>query len=265
MATEAGNGRRGWVAGPAVKIPGPLLEGCFLSRPNRFLTLVELDGRVVRSHLPDPGRLQELLVPGAAVLLRPAGAPSQRSTAYTTVLVKAGRHLVSLVSVLPNRLVAEGLERGELPVLREYTLDKAEVRLGRHRFDFRLRDPRGAPFYLEVKSVTYVQRGVARFPDAVSARAARHAEALADISRRGGGAGILFVCQRPDADSFEPFRERDPGFARSLEAAQAAGVRVWCLTTEVTREEIRCLREIPVRIPGTAPGPGGTLHDHREW
>ena len=44
--------------------------------------------------------------------------------------------------------------------------------------DFLLENQSGDPFYLEVKSVTYVQNGVAKFPDAVTRRGLLHLKLL---------------------------------------------------------------------------------------
>jgi sugar fermentation stimulation protein A len=231
-----------------MKLDGNTVSGRFISRPNRFLTLVEVDGEVLPSHLPDPGRLQELLLPGAELLLRPVPPGTQRKTRYTTVMVRRGRQWISLVSSLPNRFVGEALSQGILPMFRGYSVVKAEIAHGRHRFDFLLRDPAGQDFYLEVKSVTYVEQGIAQFPDAVSLRAARHLEALQKLVARGIGAGVLFVCQRPDAREFQPMWERDPNFSRALVAANSAGVRVWCITLHVSPTEITLFREIPVNL-----------------
>ena len=93
-----------------MKIPGPLIKGKFVERPNRFLTRVELNGKIVDSHLPDPGRLRELLVVGAELYLRPVPPESERKTRYTTVMVKHNGTLISLVSALPNSFVQESLE-----------------------------------------------------------------------------------------------------------------------------------------------------------
>ena len=38
-----------------MKIEGPLIPATFVERPNRFITLVSIDGYIHRSHLPDPG------------------------------------------------------------------------------------------------------------------------------------------------------------------------------------------------------------------
>ena len=65
-----------------MNIEGPLVSGTFIERPNRFITLVKIDRKIVRSHLPDPGRLKELLVPGVEVLLRPASNQFKRKTKF---------------------------------------------------------------------------------------------------------------------------------------------------------------------------------------
>ena len=163
-----------------MKIAGPLLPGRFIDRPNRFITRVELDGQIVVSHLPDPGRLKELLYPGVKVFVRPAPVKSKRKTKFSTVMTEHKGELISLDSTLPNHFVKEELENHGLSQLKEYKLVRPEVKFGRHRFDFLLQSKRG-PFYLEVKSVTFVAEGIARFPDAVTERGARHVATLGEM------------------------------------------------------------------------------------
>jgi len=231
-----------------MKIEGPLLRGRFRSRPNRFLTLVDLSGKTVESHLPDPGRLKELLLPGTEVLLRPVLGNTKRKTAYSTVMVRHGNYWVSVDTLLPNRFVDQALREKILPMFQDYTVERPEVRSGHHRFDFLLREAQGNPFYLEVKSVTYVEQGVARFPDAVSLRGRRHAEALQGLVEKGIGAGILFICQRPDARQLKPFWARDPLFGEALQKAFQASVRLWCITLKVTEKDVTYQREIPINL-----------------
>ena len=231
-----------------MKIEGPLILGKFIERPNRFITMVEVDGKVVRSHLPDPGRLKELLLPGAELLLRPAPDGSERKTKFSTVMVNHKGQLVSLVSALPNRFVKESLQQGDISIFKEFQYVRAEVPHGNHRFDFLLKDRNKKPFFLEVKSVTYVENHLAKFPDAVTERGARHAKALAKLVRNGNGAGILFVCQRPDASRFEPMWDRDPKFAKALLEAKETGVEVWCITTQLSETQMTFEKEIPVNL-----------------
>lgn len=228
-----------------MKIAGPLRDARFVERPNRFLTVVEIDGQHVESHLPDPGRLRELLIPQARLKVRPSnGRSPQRRTAWTTLLVKKGQHWVSIDSTLPNRFLRWLFERRKLPIFQSYDLVKSEVTMGRHRFDFLL-ERAGEPLYLEVKSVTFVKDGVAMFPDAVTERGTRHALALAEMAGRGLRTGILFVCQRSDAKLFRPMWDRDPGFAQALVAAEKAGVEINVITAEVTPSSITYHSRIP--------------------
>jgi DNA-binding protein, stimulates sugar fermentation len=61
-----------------MKIEGPLIPAIFVERPNRFITMIKIDDEIHRSHLPDPGRLQELLFPGANLLARAAPKNSSK-------------------------------------------------------------------------------------------------------------------------------------------------------------------------------------------
>ena len=133
-------------------------------------------------------------------------------------------------------------------MFRNYKLVRPEVTVGKHRIDFLLESPQGNPFYLEVKSVTYVENGIAQFPDAVTERGTRHALALSNLVEQGKEAGILFVCQRKDGKLFKPMWERDPRFGNALVHAQNTGVNVWCITCSVSLKSITFLREIPVNL-----------------
>ncbi len=204
-----------------------LVAARFVSRPNRFVVRAELPGgRCVRAHLADPGRLRELLVPRAELRLRRARG-SSRKTRYTVALVRSSmgsRAWVSVDTTFPNCL-AEGLVlAGRVGGLGRGWAVRREVRLGRSRFDFLLTKPGSADVLLEVKSVTLVVDGVARFPDAPTARGTRHLRELEAHVLAGGRAMVLFVVQREDARAVAPNPATDPGFARALASAARAGV-----------------------------------------
>ena len=110
------------------------------------------------------------------------------------------------------------------------------------------KDSTGADFYLEVKSVTFVENGVAQFPDAITDRGTKHALALKKLVEEGKGAGILFVCQRADAISFRPMWERDPKLANAVLKANNAGVKIWCITLNVSETDMTFNKEIPVNL-----------------
>ena len=231
-----------------IPIPGPLAEASFLQRPNRFLLLCRLrhTGEVVAAHLADPGRLKEILLPGVRIWLRrePPGRGA-RSTAWSALLVEAADGLVSLHTTLPNRLVRVAIEARALQELDGWELERAEVPLGRSRIDFLLRrgDERLA---LEVKSVSLVEGGLALFPDAVTARGARHVRELTLLAGRPGwAAGILFVVQRANPQGVRAAASIDPTFAAALTAARAAGVHILARRCRVSLEALELGEAIP--------------------
>ena len=231
-----------------MKIKDPLIQAKFIERPNRFITIIEINGIQHRSHLADPGRLKELLIPGSDLMVRKAPIDSGRKTKYSTVMVKHKGQLISLVSSLPNQFVKEMLKQKKLPMFYNYSLVRPEISVGSHRFDFLLNDPQSNKFYLEVKSVTFVNNGVAQFPDAITVRGRKHAIALKKLVETGKKAGILFVCQRSDAISFRPMWERDPKLGKAVLSANQAGVKVWCITLNVSESAITFCKEIPVNL-----------------
>ncbi len=221
-----------------------LLPGTFLRRLNRFAVEAAVGGEVVRAHLPNSGRLRELLVPGHRVWLAPRSG--LRRTPYELQLVELPDGvLVSADARLPNRLFLEAWAEGRLPEFRGFTRAVPEPRLDGGRLDFRLEGPEGAA-YVEVKSVTLVEGGLGLFPDAPTQRGRRHLELLTAAVRRGFGAFGVFIIQRPDARGFAPNDAVDPVFGGKLREAARAGVRVRAYRCRVSLAEIVVEGPVPV-------------------
>ena len=231
-----------------MKLNDTLISAIFVARPNRFITIININGKEHKSHLPDPGRLKELLVVGCKLWVRNVKNNSNRKTNYDTVFVEHKGQLISLISTLPNVFVKESLMTNTLPMYKKYKLIKPEVAIQNHRIDFLLENQSGAIFYLEVKSVTYVKKGVAKFPDAVTRRGFLHLKLLQELVSQGYQAGVLFVCQRQDASSFQPMWERDPHFSSALVEAYAKGVKINCITLNISKSEITFNEEISLNL-----------------
>jgi len=228
-----------------------LVPAELVRRDNRFRVQVCLGGRVVPAHLPNSGRLGELLVPGRQVWLTPAPRDSQaqRLTAFDLTLVENGGQLVSVDARLPSTLVATALAGGALARWRGYATVQREVSCGSSRLDLRLDGhPEAPPCWIEVKSVTLVQDGLALFPYAPTARGRRHLEELIDIVHTGDRAAVLFVVQREDAEHFSPHPSADPAFADTLRHACAAGVHVAAYRCRVTHQGIEISAKVPVAL-----------------
>lgn len=218
-------------------------EGFFLERPNRFLAVAVLRGKPVKAHVPDPGRLKELLVPGARVRLRGASRPGRR-TAWDLIGVECAQGWVNIDSRLPNLLFAEAVGGGFLDEFPNTSRMIPEYRYGESVLDFLL-EGAGPPCLVEVKGCTLAVDGVALFPDAPTARGTRHLEDLMRAAREGYRACAVFVVKHPGAGSFAANTETDPRFATTLRRAASSGVEVIPYLAPWRGRQIRLERRLP--------------------
>ena len=230
-----------------MEIEGPLIEGRFRSRDNRFRVTVEIDGQSVSAHLANSGRLGELLVPGRRVVLleRPG---DHRKTSYDLSSVFMEGVWVSVDARVPNDLVAEALASGRLAPLVGYPDVRREVAFGGSRLDFLIEAQGRRPCLVEVKSVTLVVDGWGYFPDAVTMRGRRHLLELASAIEMGYRAVVLFVVQREDAWGLRPHDESDPGFGQTLRSAAEHGVEVYAYACHVEPGRALIERPLPVSL-----------------
>lgn len=221
-----------------------LVEARFIRRMNRFLAVVELDGREEGVHVANSGRLRELFLPGSPLWLKPAARPG-RKTSYDLALVEAAGTLVSADARLPNALVAEAADTGTLDGIGAPSAIVRESTFGESRFDLMLEHENGRQ-YVEVKSVTLVENGVGLFPDSPTLRGAKHLNTLAEAVRAGHLAAVVFVVQRADATAFAANEPADPALAGALRRAVAAGVEAYAYNCLVTPSEVRLDRRLPI-------------------
>lgn len=223
----------------------PSVEGRFIRRLNRFAALVQLPGGEALVHVPNSGRMEELLVPDAPVRLRPVSGVPGRKTRFDLLLVRHGETWVGVDARLPNGLFEEALSAGRLRRFQGFRVARREARWGQSRFDFLLTD--GAGFCLvETKSVNLVVDGTAMFPDAPTIRGQRHVQELIQAREEGMEGAIVFIVQRPDARRLTPHDEADPEFGAALRRAQGARVNLVAYRCHVTPEEMAVKDEIPV-------------------
>ena len=223
------------------------VRATFVRRPNRFQGFVEYGGEVIMTHVPNTGRVQEILLPGATVILRKEDNPA-RKTAFSLIAAYKGEALINIDSQIPNKVVEEALLSGHIPELRKYSIIQREKTYKKSRFDFLLETPEGEKFYLEVKGVTLEENGRASFPDAPTERGTKHINELMDAYDEGYGAGVLFVLQMANMREFSPAYEKDPLFSATLYKASQHGVKVMAYECEVTEHSLDLTHPVPVRF-----------------
>ncbi len=223
------------------------VRATFNRRPNRFQGFVEYKGEEIMAHVPNTGRLQEILLPGVTVILRKEDNPN-RKTAFSLIAAYKDGNLINIDSQIPNKVVEEALENGHIPELRKYSIIKREKFYNKSRFDFLLESPLGEKFYLEVKGVTLEKEGMASFPDAPTERGTKHVNELMDAHEKGYGAGVIFVLQMENMKEFSPAYEKDPLFSTTLYKAKKQGVKVLAYECSVTEQSLELTKPVPVRF-----------------
>lgn len=228
-----------------MKLP-PLVPARFVRRDNRFRVTVELAGEPAAAHLPNSGRLPELLTPGRRCWLVEFDDP-RRKTRFDLKLMAYAGTLVSVDARLPNSLFVEAVAARQLEPFRKFERVDREVRLGDSRLDFRLEGSAGV-CWVELKSVTLVEDGVAQFPDAPTERGTRHVRELITAVGRGERAVVVFVIQRVDAVCFIPHDRADAAFGAALRDAARVGVGVYAWTCEVSLDRMVISAQVPVEL-----------------
>ena len=201
------------------------VKGIFKSRPNRFIAEVEVDDNLEIAHVPNTGRCKELLVENATVWLKPSDNPN-RKTKFSLHFVENKGVLVSLYSQQANSIVYDAIVEGKINELVGYNHHQREKSVDNSRIDIYLENSNGDSCFVEVKGVTLIIDGEARFPDAPTERGAKHLKELIKLKKEGNRCCVFFLIQHPAGNFFRPNWENDPLFSETLNEAFEEGVEI---------------------------------------
>lgn len=205
----------------------------FISRPNRFIANVEINGKMEVCHVKNTGRCKELLTPEATIFVQEFDNPN-RKTNFDLISVYKGERLINMDSQAPNKVFYEWVQAGNL--FTDITLIKPESKYGNSRFDFYIETTK-RKIYIEVKGVTLEEDGVVLFPDAPTERGIKHINELCKSIKDGYEAYLVFIVQMKDVLYFTPNMKTHKAFGDTLIEAQQQGVVILsldCLVTEDT-------------------------------
>ena len=223
-----------------------IVRASFLSRPNRFIAKVLLDGAEETVHVKNTGRCKELLTKGCTVYLEKSDNPL-RKTAYDLVAVEKeqeiGTRLINMDSTLPNAVAAEWLPVSGL--FSPSAKIRREVTFGGSRFDLYVEDGERRAF-MEVKGVTLEREGVAMFPDAPTERGVKHLRELCEAVKQGYEGYLLFVVQMKGIREVRPNDSTHAAFGQALREAEKAGVKLLAVDCLVLPEEVTADQALPV-------------------
>ena len=214
----------------------------FISRPNRFIATVQLDGQIETVHVKNTGRCKELLIPGAKVVLAPSDNPA-RKTGYDLIGVYSRGVLLNMDSQAPNAAAREYLAK-----LYPGASIKSEYRHGDSRLDFYIERKCEKPVFVEVKGVTLFDGDTAMFPDAPTERGVKHIRHLISCAESGAEALMLFIVQMKGVSRLIPNDATHPQFGQALRDAARAGVKIMAVDCIVTEDSMTADKEIYVEL-----------------
>jgi sugar fermentation stimulation protein A len=237
-----------------MKFHAPLVPGTLIRRYKRFLADVRLDdGTVVCAHIANSGAMIGLKDEGLRVWLSPALNP-KRKLAFTWELAEIEDGLVGVNTAHPNAIVAEAILAGRVPELRGYETLKREVPYGENsRIDILLTSPDRPRCLVEIKNVHLRRPEIAggchaEFPDAVTARGAKHLREMAAAVAAGDRAVMLYLVQRTDCTHFALASDIDPAYAEAFAVARKAGVEALCYTCAISTIGLTLDRPLPLAV-----------------
>ena len=230
----------------------PLVPARLVRRYKRFLAdvVIEATGEEVTAHCANSGSMLSLARAGARVWLAKSDDP-KRKLAWSWILEETpAGDCVCIDTSRPNAIVAEAIAAGRIPALAGFASLRREVKYGKNsRIDILLEDPARGRVWVEVKNTTLCRApGLAEFPDAVTARGAKHLDELAAQVALGDRAVMLWLVDRPDCDRFTLAADIDPAYARAFAIARAAGVETMAWACRVSPEAVEIAREVPILV-----------------
>lgn len=224
---------------------GNFIEGIFLNRPNRFIGEVQVGKETVICHVKNTGRMREILVPGKRCWLKEA-ENKNRKTKYDLISVEHDGIIVNADSQIPNKVIEDAFLNKEIKGYEDIISVKREYTVGDSRLDMKVTTEEGELF-VEVKGVDLMlEKGHAKFPDAVTARGTKHLRELEKISKAGKDAMIIFLIVREDAIDFRPNYDMDPVFSNTFYEVLKSGVKARAYRAIAGPDFIEMDKEIPI-------------------
>lgn len=228
--------------------PQKILEALFLRRYKRFFADFRLkDGTMVTAHCPNPGRMTSCMGENWPSILSISDNP-KRKLKYTWEMTHNGLCWIGVNTSKANAVFEEALKAGKIPALDQYGSWMREVSVKKSRLDFLMEEADLKPCYVEIKSVTLMEQGIYYFPDAVTARGAKHLVELTELVKEDNRCILFFVVQRSDGREVRLADFIDPKYVHAAKNAVKAGVEFMAGQCRVEPDGIVIEKMIDVKI-----------------
>ena len=225
-----------------------LISGQLIKRYKRFFVDVQVKGKVITAHCPNTGSMQGLLKKGNKVWLTKSDNPN-RKLKYTLQIIQDNKSKVGVNTHLTNKIILHALKNNLFKEFDKKIKIRPETKFGSNtRFDF-LITKNNFKAFVEVKNVTLSRiKGLAEFPDAVTARGLKHIKELINASNKGYEIFLLYLIQRDDCKSFSIAKDIDIEYSNSLSKAVKKKLNILCYDCKFSSKGIKLNNKIRYKI-----------------
>ena len=221
-----------------------LLQGTFVKRYKRFFADINYKDKIITTHCPNTGSMMGLLNKGNKIWFSESNNP-KRKLKYSLEIIRVGKSLVGINTLLTNKLIFEALKSKKIKSLTKFDNIKTEAKFSNStRFDFLISNIK-EKCLLEVKNVTLLRNdNIAEFPDAITSRGTKHLNELINAEKKGFQSYIIYLIQRQDCKAFKIAEDIDINYKMAFDKAIKAGVKILCYDCKINDEEIKLNNQI---------------------
>jgi len=217
----------------------PLISGVFIKRYKRFFADIKVKNKIITVHCPNTGSMMGLLNSNNRAWISKSNNIN-RKLKYTLQVIEDNGNKVGVNTHLTNKIVLESLQKNYIKNFSKNAIIKSEVKFGKNtRFDFFIIDNNKKNF-IEVKNVTLSRvKGLAEFPDSVTARGAKHINELIKAKKNGYQCYLLYVIQREDCNKFAIAKDIDPEYEKLLTVGIKKKIKILCYDCKFSLKGIK--------------------------
>ena len=225
-----------------------LISGLLIKRYKRFFVDIELNNQIITAHCPNTGSMHGLLNKGNKVWISKSNNPN-RKLKYTLEIIQDDNSKVGVNTHSSNKIVHHALKNNLIRGFNNILEIKSEIKFGSNtRFDFLVLKKKTKAL-IEVKNVTLSRKkGLAEFPDSVTARGLKHINELIKASKKNYEIYILYLIQREDCKTFSIAKDIDKDYADALNKAAKSKLNILCYDCKFSSKEIKLNNKIKINI-----------------
>ncbi len=213
-----------------------LIQGLIKSRPNRFIMLVEIDGKIEKCHCPSTGRIGNIEFKDIPCLLSKSNSTA-RKTKYTVEAISPSSKMwVGINQTKANSYIEFFLRNNLLTKIINAKEIKREVKLNNSKIDFLINNN----CFLEIKTpLIHLPFGNKKKDNKFNSfeRLGRHFQEIS-LQIKQGQRAIVLLCYLFDADKFKVPEKPNAEIVNIVKQATSRGLENWQINLKVDKKGI---------------------------